>query len=91
MNMLAPAAWLMGSARASLRRAHDSRAVPNADAAFDSDASARRYCFAEATRSEYAVCESARLALERTACAGRGAGGSGRLNCEMGFAVDATE
>jgi hypothetical protein len=81
----------MGSARASLRRAHDSSAEPKDDAAADRVARARRYDFADATRSEYACCEEARSGLVRTAWARRGAGGRGRLKLESGLAVDAME
>jgi len=42
----------MGSARASFNLAHASSAEPNVEAAVDSAARARRYDFAEATRSE---------------------------------------
>lgn len=51
---LAPLDGPMGSARASLRRAHSSRAEPKADAAVDRDASACLYALADASRSEYA-------------------------------------
>ena len=59
----------------------------------DKAASARRYSFAEESRSEYAVSEEARSDLESTAC-GRwgGGGGRGRLNEDgIGLAVLAYE
>lgn len=88
---LAPLEGPMGSARASLRRAHSSSAEPNVDAAVERDARACLYALADVSKSEYACCEFSRSALVRMACAGRGAGGRGRLYCEMGFAVEAIE
>lgn len=90
--MLAPpACGPMGSARASFRRAHDSRADPKEDAAVERVARARRYDLAEARRSEYACWEDSRSGFVRTAWTGRGAGGRGRLKLERGLAVDAME
>lgn len=67
------------SARASFSLAQDSRAEPNAEAAVERDARAIRYDLAVANKSEYASCDCSRSFLERTAWAGRGGGGSGRL------------
>lgn len=88
---LAPPGGPRASARDSFRRAQASRADPKAEAAVDRVARATRYDFAVASRSEYACCDCSRSCLVRTAWAGRGGGGSGRLYEDSGFAVEAYE
>lgn len=84
-------AWpiCISSHLASFKRAQASSADPKVEADTERAASARRYSFAEESRSEYAVSEDSRSDLESTAC-GRwgGGGGRGRLNEDgIGLAV----